>query len=126
MAEVDPAFVGALVGLPRCSCSLCAGPSRLATEAEAKARELLESFLDDRQRYDLKQTGCFVVVGSDGVRYRLNCSEYSGNVFAVTNGRALRQFCCYPRGRMPLSDRILGQLLALKTEAQRFRAVAHG
>lgn len=109
-----------------CTCELCAGYA--TGDAERRARDLLLSFLDERQKEELRTTGMFHLVGSDGFTYRIGCTDYSGNVIQYVNGNATRSLCCYPRytvGQVPIADRILGQFLALKTEATRFVAVAY-
>lgn len=48
--------------------------------AEARGRQLLLSLLDDEQRASLAATGRFEVRGSEGGRFRIDETTYSGNV----------------------------------------------
>lgn len=90
------------------------------------SRSLLLSFLTETQQHDVTTSGVFEVVGSDGKTYRIETNDYSGNIYRVEDGR---RFCCYPQPtrpgqKLPLNDMLLGQFLALVTNAPYFLRIA--
>lgn len=111
--------------VPDCLCSLCT--PRPDPPAALRAQSLLSSFLDDTQREQLRTKGNFEVIGSDGVTYLIHATFASGNVVQLDkNGRPYKTWCCYPSyypRRIPVADLVLGQVLALKTDAKGFRRV---
>lgn len=109
--------------MPGCNCPMC---NPRGQDSQKRAEELLLSFLDERQQEQLRKYGQFEVVGSDGQTYLIETGDYSGNVMLMKGGRAMRRYCCYPRfcETVPLADLILGQVLALKTDARRFVQIA--
>jgi hypothetical protein len=96
-----------------------------AKAAEARATKLLKENLDDEQRKELASHKRFHVVGSDGERYEVDCTKRQHNVFAVKDGKRVREFCAVQTGDTPLQDHLLAQKLMLEADADAFKRVAN-
>lgn len=103
-----------------------------------RARDLLESLLNKKQRFDLEHFGYFECTGSLGTPYKIRVD--SGHSFNISwtkkNGVPGGYFCAYPRPhpkgdnrygpeRLPPYDLIVGQFLALVTDEKNFLRKAH-
>lgn len=112
-----------------CNCPDCVPrDSELGRQVQAarkRAEGLLLSFLTERQQ-EQAANGWFELIGSDGETYRIELGAYSGNVLEFRKGVPYRRWCCYPnyRSPVPTADLILGQVLALRTDAVRFKRIA--
>lgn len=94
--------------------------------AEAKANELLASVLDDEQRTAWERSKKFHVIGSDGVRYEVDCKKRQHNVFALDEtGKRVQELCLVQTGGTPLGDHLACQKLLLESDAEMFRRVAN-
>lgn len=104
--------------------------------AEKVARTTLERMLNEDQLKQLADHGYFDVIGNLGTRYRLYANAYSGNVYWIDEtGYAAGNFCAHPdtagrsldgkRGRLPVSDSVIGQKLMLETDEVRFLSLAN-
>lgn len=103
---------------------------------EKVARTTLERMLDEDQLKMLKECNCFEVIGNLGTRYRIEANAYSGNVYWIDEaGFRAGNFCAHPdtagrsldgkRGRLPVSDSVIGQKLMLETDEARFLSLAN-
>lgn len=107
----------------------------LRTLSETRARELLLSFLDDKQRSDYLRYDRFVITGSDGNDYMIY-RGYSGNVKILETGRLK---CAHPEMEITFNDPDLGdmyielpdedamvaQVLMIMTDVERFMDTAY-
>ena len=84
--------------------------------AKAKARRLLESFLDDQQKLDFEQRGWFIVEGRRGIRYRV-CYAKIGNIEVLKpDGEISQRLCVHPMDpSLPIEDVMAAQLLQLRS-----------
>jgi hypothetical protein len=99
---------------------------RQRVEAKAKARALLESLLNEKQARQLQDEKKFHVIGSDGVRYEVDCTKRQHNVFALNEtGQRVREFCLVQTGNTPLEDHLACQKLLLESNAPEFHRVAN-
>ena len=113
-----------------CQCETCAPIDyRVKAEREKRAEELFLSFLTKEQKESLAECGFFEVTGSDGDIYRIFTYSHSGNILWLRPPGVGRYICCYPQrpmsGYLPRFDRILGQMLAIQTDAKNFLKVAY-
>lgn len=110
--------------------------ARKSSMAEKVARTTLERMLNEDQLKQLADHGYFEVIGNLGTRYRLYANAYSGNVYWIDEtGFAAGNFCAHPdtagrsldgkRGRLPVSDSVIGQKLMLETDEARFLSLAN-
>lgn len=88
-------------------------------EANRRARDLLLSKLDAKQRRDWFLRGRFDVVGASGRRYTL--ARY--RPFNVRTTDAV--FCVQVHGNVPAYDKLLAQKLLIESDEQRFLAHAN-
>lgn len=102
------------------------------TLARARARTLLDGFLDDDQRHDLEHKGQFHVTGSRGRRYCIRAAGQSGNVALLKeDGSVQATLCAHPRSAhdrhelLPEGDAWLAQMLELETDEDHFLAMAN-
>lgn len=93
-------------------------------KAEERARQLLLSMLDARQRHDLVTRGGFFVKGSAGFRYFIRTSGRTGNVHWVDWKGQPRGTLCAAPDDVPLSDVYVAQKLALETDEREFLRIA--
>lgn len=104
--------------------------------ADKVARTTLERMLNEDQLKMLKECNCFEVIGNLGTRYRIEANAYSGNVYWIDEtGFRAGNFCAHPdtagrsldgkRGRLPVSDSVIGQKLMLETDEAHFLSLAN-
>jgi len=94
-------------------------------QARDRAKELLRACLTEEQRSDMDRYGRFEVVGSNGGRYQLNISSYSGNIYSVdAHGGFGGCLCAHGRDDLPLADHLLLQKLAIESDEAKFLATA--
>lgn len=91
-----------------------------AAQANQRAERLLISHLDNYQLRCWLERNYFCVTGSDGQQYFIT-HGYAYNVIVPGDG----SYCAYPRGRLPLCDRILAQKMLIETDAGKFRRIAN-
>lgn len=98
-----------------------------AEEVEARARELLLGYLNERQRQDLATHNWFLVDGKSGVRYRIKRGSLVGNVEVLNaDGSVRHRLCAHDRNEgTPLDDQLLTQKLYLEHHEQEFLNVAN-
>lgn len=92
--------------------------------AERRARELLQSCLDEEQRADLERANGFKVIVGD--RTYWVAKGHSGNVYLL-NERGVRvsSYCIHASSRLPDFDQMLAQKLLLETNESEFLRVAN-
>jgi len=102
----------------------------LHNQRQNRALELLKSLLTPEQWADYTANQAFIVRGSDGVEYEIEHGT-NGNVIARLEDRRVR-YCAHPRlwdsttrTQLPVPDVLAAQVLALKTDAPGFVAVAN-
>lgn len=88
------------------------------------AENLLLSVLDEQQRRDWAERGCFYVrVGPR--RYRIRRGRV-GNIDLVDEqGETLERYCAHPQQAVPDADTAVAQMLHLKYDEQRFIGLAN-
>lgn len=96
-------------------------PGDLRQAAESRARHLLISLLNARQRADFQSYGYFVVTMHTG---RIFCvlPRFVFNVVDLCSGD---RYCCMPEVDIPLADLMLAQKLLLESDPETFFAVAN-
>ena len=107
--------------------------NRRRSAARAKARTLLEQFLDDEQKLELERHGRFYVIGSRGRRYCIRAEGQSGNVDLLKpDGSVQARLCCHPRQvpgesyeLLPEGDAWLMQMITLRTDEDHFLRTAN-
>lgn len=89
-----------------------------------RAKRLLNSCLNVRQRAELRSFGWFrVTVGERTYRIK---SGSSGNVELLgTDGRAVEKYCIHPKEWLPIHDVMLAQKLLLEADEAQFLATAN-
>jgi len=125
----DAALLTPIAGGPSDSSPLAASPRPRvsASSPRSRARTLLLSYLDSQQRADYEQRGWFFVQAASGQRYKL----WNGAVLRVRpDGSHERHLCViFAPGyntELPVEDKIIAQLLLLRTDEPRFLALANG
>lgn len=94
-------------------------------ESLKRAKDLLESAMDEEQRKEAAEKSQFRVRSSKGKMFRIRTTHASGNVEELDeHGEPVARFCAHPRG-VPLGDQLLAQKLALETDEEAFLAVAN-
>ena len=101
--------------------------------ARAKARTLLEQFLDDEQKLELERHGRFYVTGSKGRRYCIRAEGQSGNVDLLKpDGSIQARLCCHPRQvpgesyeLLPEGDAWLMQMIEIRHDEDHFLRTAN-
>jgi hypothetical protein len=95
-------------------------------KARKRARKLLLSLLDARQRREFEQHGHFHVHlhTADGVR-RYRIRDYKGVERVDERGRVLRRYCIHPPTDFPAEDTAVAQLMLLETDEAEFLRVAN-
>ena len=99
---------------------------RKAKEADARARKLLESNLDEFQLKELRERNRFRVFGQDGHMYLILPLTH-GNVLRIVNHRPVVNYCIVPKAEVdiPLYDQMLAQKLLLEQNIESFMSVAN-
>jgi hypothetical protein len=95
-------------------------------KARKRARKLLLSLLDARQRREFEQHGHFHVHlhTADGER-RYRIRDYKGVERVDERGRVLRRYCIHPPTDFPAEDTAVAQLMLLETDEAEFLRVAN-
>lgn len=96
--------------------------------AEGRARETLVSLLSPGQRAELDRYAAVTVLGSEGHWFRLDVEYCDGNVSWIDpgGGDVLGRMCAHPYRyadddeALPMSDVIIGQLLAITADERDF------
>lgn len=96
----------------------------ITPEAEKRADQLLKQHLDDIQRAQYERERKFVVRVA-GVDYEFDCSRRQHNIFQLSGGKRVREFCIYQRGRLPAADNHLAQKLLLEADPDEFKRIAN-
>lgn len=96
---------------------------RIAAE---KAVTLLKSLLTPEQLAEYEKKKRFFVIGSDGNRYEVDCSQSHRNVYEVDDkGKRKRGYCANATGNVPVADNHATQKLAIETDVAAFKKVAN-
>jgi hypothetical protein len=97
---------------------------REVRRASMRARALLHSQLTKEQRWELRASKAFTIVGRDGKTYRITEGSAS-NVLLLEEGSAIRRFCVVAKDlRLPVYDLMLAQKLLLETAPEDFHKLA--
>ncbi len=92
--------------------------------ANVKARALLHSQLTREQRWELRATKSFTILGRDGRTYSITEGSTS-NVRLIENGTATKSFCVVAKDlSLPIYDLMLAQKLLLETAPEDFHKLA--
>lgn len=92
--------------------------------ASVKARALLHSQLTREQRWELRATRAFTVLGRDGHTYLITEGS-SSNVRLIEQGSPTKSFCVVAKGlSLPVYDLMLAQKLLLETAPEDFHKIA--
>lgn len=94
--------------------------------AQARARELLRSHLDEAQRTEFDRSRSFIVVAPSGHRYRITAA----NTFNVQDETEHSDYCMQFRSDpdcrgVPLEDLMLAQKLLLECDEREFIRIAN-
>jgi hypothetical protein len=101
---------------------------RRRSAAVVRSRQLLRSFLSEKQRREFSQNRQIVVIGSLGGRYRLypHTGACKGLERHGKRWFAVRRFCLHdPEGLLPPADVSLAQMLLLLQDEAAFLAKAN-
>lgn len=99
---------------------------RKAWRAQRKAKALLHQFLTRPQRWDLRASKSFEIVGQDSFTYRITEGSCNNVHRIEPDGTHLWSLCLVTTGpRIPTYDLMLTQKLLLETDIQRFLKTAH-
>lgn len=114
-----------LAQIPGCKEALARPISQLECsyrwmEAEEKAAQLLNRLLTKKQQEQYELHGYFDVTSQHRRKYRIS-NATANNVYSFKEERS---FCCVLHSHLPLSDQMIGQLLALKYNEDEFLAKA--
>jgi hypothetical protein len=92
---------------------------------KARARRLLVSALNAKQRLDLDKHNYFYVVGGkSGNKYRIDHGR-AGNVKLMVNGQVRQSFCIHPSISCPNEDTMLAQMVMLEHMEDQFKDTAN-
>jgi hypothetical protein len=96
---------------------------RVHEAAKQKAHELLLAHLSPEQRHTLETNGWFVVEGGKSKqKYKINGSNYAGNIEVVGQGQKL---CCHADRHIPHGDQLLAQKVMLELAEDDFLRLAN-
>lgn len=87
----------------------------------ARARAMLHQLLTREQRWSLRASRSFRVVGQDGRTYEIAEGE---RVRLIEGGQATISYCIHPIQMLPPHDVMIGQKLLLETNIEHFLAIA--
>lgn len=92
--------------------------------AQAKAKALLRSVLDEQQLEDYDSNGSFVVVAASKKRYKIRSSS---PLEIDENGRTLASFCIHPKASvaLPDGDKMLAHKLMLDDNEKNWLKIAN-
>ena len=88
-------------------------------ESQKAARRALSAFLGEQAWAVYYHYGLIMLTGSDDHNYRLTFGT-SGNIYRHEGGDTFSEWCCHPEDFSCTEDCLLGQALALTTNAHRF------
>lgn len=99
---------------------------RKARRAQRKAKALLHSCLTKEQRWDLRATKSFEVIGQDGHAYQVTEGSCN-NVRRIEPSGSIRWSLCLvtTEHRLPIYDLMLTQKLLLEADIELFLKTAH-
>jgi len=93
---------------------------RAYRKANGRARALLHKHLTKKQRWELRATKAFTVIGQDGRIYQVTEGSAS-NVFMLEDGEPIYRFCVVPKvTSLPMYDLMLAQKVLLENNIQLF------
>jgi hypothetical protein len=93
---------------------------------EDRAHQLLEAWLSPAQLEQFRTSGYFDVIGSDsGKLYRVRHGRQMNVDELDSGGKPLTTWCFLPGGRLPVSDVMLAQKIALETDEKITLVIAH-
>jgi hypothetical protein len=100
--------------------------ARLRDDADVRGRRLLEQWLSPAQLEQYRRYHYFEVIGChSGRRYRIrqgrqmNIDELDGR------NKSTAVWCFLPQGRLPISDVMLAQKIALESDERNTLTIAH-
>ncbi len=95
-------------------------------KAAERSIALLKSLLTPEQTAEYEKKKRFFVIGSDGNRYEVDCSQPHRNVYEVDEtGKRKRGYCANATGNVPVADNHAAQKLAIETDVVAFKKVAN-
>lgn len=102
--------------------------SPMAHTANAKARKLLNSLLSKAQQQELYESNMFRVRGGrTGDTYQIHAFGCTGNIRKVLfPGLRYKTFCLHINDYVPLEDHLIGQMLLIQYDEDRFLKIARG
>lgn len=95
---------------------------RALRKANGRARALLHKHLTKEQRWELRATKAFTVIGQDGRTYHVTEGS-SGNVFILEDGEPTYRLCVVPNHHvtsLPMYDILLAQKVLLENNIRLF------
>lgn len=95
------------------------------TQAEEKALQLLLDNLEENQVEIFKKTGCFVVTGQSGKKYKINKGRVRNVEELRIDGTPERRMCFHPELFVPDYDTMLAQKLMLELNEPEARRIAN-
>jgi len=99
---------------------------RALRKSNGRAKALLHKYLTREQRWELRATKAFTVVGQDGRSYHVTEGS-AGNVFLLENGEHTYRFCVVPNYKLttlPTYDLMLAQKVLLENNLRLFLSTA--
>ncbi len=94
-------------------------------QAEEKAMQLLLDNLEENQVEIFKKTGCFVVTGQSGKKYKINKGRVRNVEELREDGTPERRMCFHPELFVPDYDTMLAQKLMLEFNEPEARRIAN-
>ncbi len=94
-------------------------------QAEEKALQLLLDNLEENQVEIFKKTGCFVVTGQSGKKYKINKGRVRNVEELREDGTSERRMCFHPELLVPDYDTMLAQKLMLELNEPEARRIAN-
>ncbi len=94
-------------------------------QAEEKALQLLLDNLKENQIEIFKKTGCFVVMGQSGKKYKINKGRVRNVEELREDGTPERRMCFHPELQVPDYDTMLSQKLMLELNEHEARRIAN-
>lgn len=98
---------------------------RKSRKASRRARAVLHRFLTKQQRWDLRASESFQVMGGDGRTYRLTKRECNG-IYLLDEGTPRYSFCVVAAEQaLPVHDLLLIHKVMLESDPEMFLRTAH-
>jgi hypothetical protein len=98
---------------------------RNCAKAEKRAKALLYKYLTREQKWELRATDSFIIIGQDGKRYRISKNECQ-NVFMMDGDRDKYRLCVVPKGTwIPVYDLMLIQKFMIELDIETFWSLAN-